>query len=184
MLGVFYLHHNNIVHRDIKPENILLMPDKSLKICDFGFAQHKPKECMSRAKCGTPNFIAPEILHQDEYDATASDIYSCGMTLYAMLTGIQPFARTVLHKLPKTVIHLLTKMMTKDVKSRINVSQVLTHPWLSSLYNVADIQSIKSDIRLPLNDLDVMYKNMSSSSCITNNNKPVEYIYRTKYHYK
>ncbi|MGH0170824.1 UNVERIFIED_CONTAM: hypothetical protein FKN15_059809 [Acipenser sinensis] len=93
---VDYLHCQGVVHRDLKPSNILYMEDSgnpdSIRICDFGFAkQLRGENGLLLTPCYTANFVAPEVLMRQGYDA-ACDIWSLGVLLYTMLAGYTPFA--------------------------------------------------------------------------------------------
>ncbi|KAM7160134.1 ribosomal protein S6 kinase alpha-6 isoform 2-T2 [Macrochelys suwanniensis] len=93
---VDYLHCQGVVHRDLKPSNILYMDDSnnadSIRICDFGFAkQLRGENGLLLTPCYTANFVAPEVLMRQGYDA-ACDIWSLGVLLYTMLAGYTPFA--------------------------------------------------------------------------------------------
>uniref|UniRef100_G3VW06 non-specific serine/threonine protein kinase n=1 Tax=Sarcophilus harrisii TaxID=9305 RepID=G3VW06_SARHA len=91
-----YLHSQGVVHRDLKPSNILYMDESgnpdSIRICDFGFAkQLRAENGLLMTPCYTANFVAPEVLKRQGYDA-ACDIWSLGILLYTMLAGFTPFA--------------------------------------------------------------------------------------------
>ncbi|GCB66814.1 hypothetical protein scyTo_0007945 [Scyliorhinus torazame] len=91
-----YLHAQGVVHRDLKPSNILYVDEsgnpESIRICDFGFAkQLRADNGLLMTPCYTANFVAPEVLKRQGYDA-ACDIWSLGVLLYTMLTGYTPFA--------------------------------------------------------------------------------------------
>uniref|UniRef100_A0A674BYF6 non-specific serine/threonine protein kinase n=1 Tax=Salmo trutta TaxID=8032 RepID=A0A674BYF6_SALTR len=93
---VHYLHCQGVVHRDLKPSNILYMDDSgnpdSIRICDFGFSkQLRGGNGLLLTPCYTANFVAPEVLMRQGYDA-ACDIWSLGVLLYTMLAGYTPFA--------------------------------------------------------------------------------------------
>ena len=91
------LHKNGIVHRDLKPENILYADKKGdnmdvIKIADFGLARSlAAKGEMMKTACGTPGYVAPEILANKGYDKTAVDMWSVGVILYILLCGFPPF---------------------------------------------------------------------------------------------
>ena len=89
--GISYCHKKNIFHRDIKLENVLVLKDDTVKIIDFGFAVKCNRETLQKLFCGTPNYMAPEIVKKEKYMACYSDIWSLGVLFYAMLFGIFPF---------------------------------------------------------------------------------------------
>ncbi|XP_065185405.1 serine/threonine-protein kinase Chk1-like [Sycon ciliatum] len=92
--GVEYIHHRGITHRDLKPENLLLDANDNLKITDFGLAtlfMNDGAERMMGRSCGTPPYIAPEVLRGRPYHARPSDLWSCGIVLVAMLSGEVPW---------------------------------------------------------------------------------------------
>ena len=76
--------------RDIKLENTLLdegMPCPNLKLCDFGYSKNEYVDSRPKSVSGTPDYIAPEVLLNDNYDGKTADIWSCGVMLYVMMTG-------------------------------------------------------------------------------------------------
>lgn len=88
-----YISSRGIVHRDLKPENLLLssrISDTSIKIADFGFAKFAPGEYSLTTMCGTPGYIAPEILRREKY-GTRSDMWSMGVIVFILLGGYPPF---------------------------------------------------------------------------------------------
>ena len=89
--GISYCQSKNICHRDIKLENILLVNDDIVKIIDFGFAVKATKESYQKLLCGTPSYMAPEIVNKERYIAQYSDVWSLGVLLFAMLYGRFPF---------------------------------------------------------------------------------------------
>ena len=139
--GLEYLHSLGICHRDMKPENILLDERMNIKIADFGFARFA-KSNVAETSCGSPHYVAPEVIAGGVYDGRAADIWSCGVVLYAMLTGTLPFddtsIRALLMKVRKAQFvmpnvsqefqDLLSKMLTRDPKQRIKLSEIKKHP--------------------------------------------------------
>ena len=89
--GVEYIHKKGFAHRDLKPENLLLTKEKILKIIDFGLCHDFDGENYLTTKCGSPSYAAPEILKGYPYDGFKTDIWCCGIILYAMLCGYLPF---------------------------------------------------------------------------------------------
>ena len=89
--GVGYCHGKSITHRDIKLENILLDEANNIKIIDFGFSTCIPNTRKIKIFCGTPSYMAPEIVSRKEYAGPPADIWALGVLLYAMLCGTFPF---------------------------------------------------------------------------------------------
>ncbi|ETM46186.1 ULK/ULK protein kinase [Phytophthora nicotianae] len=91
--GMQCLWQHNLIHRDLKPQNLLLVedsPTSALKIADFGFARQLAATSMAETLCGSPLYMAPEILKFQKYDAKA-DLWSVGTILFEMLTGRPPY---------------------------------------------------------------------------------------------
>ena len=97
--GVRYIHHRNILHRDLKLGNMFLTWDMTLKIGDFGLATQLSTENGSGGEtntlCGTPNYIAPEVLRKQGHGVEA-DVWAMGCMMFAMLVGTPPFGKTFL----------------------------------------------------------------------------------------
>lgn len=101
--GLKYIHSKSILHRDIKLDNILLTSEGDVKICDFGVSKLvKAGEIMTE-QCGTPAYIAPEVFENRGYEGYASDIWSAGVVLYAMLYGTVPFKASNMTELQKQI---------------------------------------------------------------------------------
>uniref|UniRef100_A0A7S4P3Z5 Protein kinase domain-containing protein n=1 Tax=Guillardia theta TaxID=55529 RepID=A0A7S4P3Z5_GUITH len=156
-----HLHALGITHRDIKPENLLyksndpLSPDyNTVKLADFGLAKFVGVDETMKTTCGTPGYVAPEIIDPkmpfgDGYGPSV-DIWSLGIVLYIMLCGFPPFlheSTAVLFQLIRKgefdfptpywdavssdAMDLVSKMLVVDAKSRLNAEQCLDHPWIS-----------------------------------------------------
>lgn len=98
LFAVEYLHHRKIAHRDLKTDNLILDRNDNLKLTDFGFAcfvtdQESKKPKLNATNCGTFEYMAPEVTEQSVYDAQLSDMWSCGIILYELLTKKLPFQR-------------------------------------------------------------------------------------------
>lgn len=89
--AVDYLHGMNIAHKDIKLENVLLDERGNVKLIDFGFAMKFRETMICNVYCGTPSYMAPEILSKTEHLGTAPDIWAIGVILYTLLAGAFPF---------------------------------------------------------------------------------------------
>ena len=146
--AIDYCHRFNIAHRDLKPENLLLDQDRNIKVADFGMAawQMNNTSGLLRTACGSPHYAAPEVIEGQAYNGSSSDIWSCGVILFALLAGRLPFDDEDLHTLlekvkigsydmPQTIDKraqdLITRMLEKDVCKRITVEQILVHPFFT-----------------------------------------------------
>jgi cGMP-dependent protein kinase 2 len=93
-LALEYLHDRDVVYRDMKPENVLLARDGSAKLGDFGFAKRLNKGAHTYTFCGTPGYVAPEVVLARGY-GTSVDWWGLGVLMYVLLTGQQPFSQMV-----------------------------------------------------------------------------------------
>jgi serine/threonine-protein kinase ULK/ATG1 len=114
--GIKYMRAQDIVHRDLKPQNILLCSGEPLivKIADFGFARHLEDQDMAATFCGSPLYMAPEVLAGNEYNAKA-DLWSLGAILYQCLTGKAPYRANSLNALKQLLKSNAKLDMSKDV---------------------------------------------------------------------
>lgn len=142
-----YCHEMGVVHRDVKPENILLTATGSVKLADFGLAVRVTKGQRLYGVAGSPAYVAPEVLlgHYTE----KVDVWGAGVLLHALLVGALPFQgsslEAVFESIKKTELDfrhgmwesisesardLVSKMLTRDVDTRLTADQVLGHPWI------------------------------------------------------
>ena len=91
VFGVGHIHARSVLHRDIKLDNMLLDADHCVKICDFGVSKILDKSLVIKEQCGTPAYIAPEVVSDQGYQGFYADHWSLGVLLYAMLCGTVPF---------------------------------------------------------------------------------------------
>ena len=143
-----YLHNNKICHRDLKPENILINEQNlKIKIIDFGLSNYfKPENnFILNSACGSPSYAAPEMIKNKPYNAKKVDVWSLGITLYVMLCGHLPFEDKNSLKLFKKILNfkldyngedmdeisknLLDKMLCKDFEKRIDIKDIINHPF-------------------------------------------------------
>ncbi|KAJ2956425.1 hypothetical protein NQZ79_g7748 [Umbelopsis isabellina] len=144
--GVDYCHKHLICHRDLKPENLLLDRNLDIKIADFGMASLQPIGSLLETSCGSPHYASPEIVTGRPYDGSSSDIWSCGIILYALLTGHLPFddenirlllkkVKTGRYVMPHDISYqaqdLIRKILVTDPAKRITTEQIKRHPWFA-----------------------------------------------------
>lgn len=150
VLALEYLHSHDIIYRDLKPENILLDRNGHIKITDFGFA--KEVSTVTWTLCGTPDYIAPEVITSKPYNKTV-DWWSLGVLIFEMLAGYTPFYDTTPMKTYEKilsgkihfpsffhpdVVDLLSRLITADLSSRLGnlvngPADIRNHPWFSEV---------------------------------------------------
>jgi len=102
--GLAHIHCRSVIHRDIKLDNILLDCEKGVKICDFGVSKIIKKGQVIQEQCGTPAYLAPEIIIDKGYEGFFVDVWSMGVLLYAMVCGTVPFKAQNLEDLHKLIL--------------------------------------------------------------------------------
>ena len=146
-----YIHNKNIVHRDIKLDNILIDLNNNIKLCDFGVGKYiSDNHELLYDQCGTPAYIAPEVVAGEGYEGFPVDLWSSGVVLYSLLMGSIPFKAQNINELQglimsgnykkttgisKNANDLLNKLLEINPKKRINVEEALNHPWFSDNNN-------------------------------------------------
>ena len=154
-----HLHKLNIVHRDLKPENLLYDTpddDAKIKVADFGLARMVSGTDMMKTACGTPGYVAPEILQNKGYDSPAVDLWSTGVILYILLCGFPPFYEEELPALFDSIMHarydfpspwwdptsdgakgLVKKLLHLDPKKRLTAAQTMEEERVQNASDVA-----------------------------------------------
>lgn len=183
VMGLQHCHEHWVCHRDLKPENLLLDSEKNIKIVDFGFAQvtRRWDAQLLKTACGSPHYTAPEVIAGSRvYDGSQSDVWSLGIIMFAMTTGMLPFDHpnvSILLRIVMTgkysvpffvsplVVDLISKMLVVNPKNRIKMENIRSHKSFRKLCpdlyvrrdqsksNSSDIlKNTKVELRAPWND--------------------------------
>ncbi|XP_048849276.1 death-associated protein kinase 2-like [Brienomyrus brachyistius] len=153
--GVKYMHSKQIVHFDLKPENIMLsdkkVPFPQIKIIDFGLAQYLTPGVGYRSSCGTPQYIAPEVIRYEPL-SSATDMWSIGVITYILLSGMSPFQGDTDEETLKNIVTMnyeiedryfpdtsenakefIKNLLVNDQSGRMTTEECLQHPWIKPL---------------------------------------------------
>uniref|UniRef100_A0A0A9HLE6 non-specific serine/threonine protein kinase n=1 Tax=Arundo donax TaxID=35708 RepID=A0A0A9HLE6_ARUDO len=153
--AVDYCHSRGVYHRDLKPENLLVDENGNLKVSDFGLSALK--ECQKQdgllhTTCGTPAYVAPEIINKKGYDGAKADIWSCGVILFVLLAGYLPFHDSNLMEMYRKISRgdvkypqwfssdlrrFMSKLLDPNPNTRITMEKLVEHPWFKKGYKPA-----------------------------------------------
>ncbi|RDX82355.1 CBL-interacting protein kinase 5, partial [Mucuna pruriens] len=167
--AVNHCHSRGVYHRDLKPENLLLDENGDLKVSDFGLSallESRKKDGLLHTTCGTPAYVAPEVIRKKGYDGAKADIWSCGVILYVLLAGFLPFNDKNLMEMYRKIIRadvkfpqwfspyarmLVYRILDPNPNTRIGIDKIVQSPWLRMGY-----EQIESLLPLsPRNDEDI-----------------------------
>jgi len=159
--AVYYLHNMKpiIIHRDIKPENVLLAEGLVAKLTDFGWSNYMQEDEKRTTVCGTPIYLAPEIIKEEGHDEKV-DIWCIGVLCFELITGNVPFQGSDIDTLKDNILHLkiawpkdinidaknlIKKILKSDPSSRISLEEMLQHPFFTKYFPNAVKSLIKPD---------------------------------------
>jgi 5'-AMP-activated protein kinase catalytic alpha subunit len=158
--AIDFCHTRGVYHRDIKPENLLLDENEDLKVSDFGLsalAESKRQDGLLHTTCGTPAYVAPEVINRKGYDGAKADIWSCGVVLYVLLAGYLPFHDSNLMEMyrkigksdykcpnwfPPEVRRLLSKMLDPNPGTRASIAKIKESSWFRKVLNSKHIKPV------------------------------------------
>ncbi|XP_011016483.1 PREDICTED: CBL-interacting serine/threonine-protein kinase 25-like [Populus euphratica] len=145
--AIDYCHSRGVYHRDLKPENMLLDEDENLKISDFGLSalpEQLLQDGLLHTLCGTPAYVAPEVLRKKGYDGSKADTWSCGVILYVLLAGFLPFQDENVMKMYRKIFkaeyefqpwfstdakRLISRLLVADPERRITIPAIMRNHW-------------------------------------------------------
>jgi serine/threonine protein kinase len=171
VLALEYLHSYGVIYRDLKPENVLFDKDGHVCLTDFGISKEIGED-KTKTLCGTPSYLAPEILKGEAYGESV-DWWSLGVLINEMVTGKNPFRSKNIHQTMQWILHkplvfpeglsnittdFITRLLNRDPRQRLGCGitgarEVKFHPFLKQT-NWADlaVKRIKSPLRITLSD--------------------------------
>jgi len=166
LAAILYVHNHGIAHRDLKPENLLLIQNEGgeeiIKIADFGLSKDFGEEQL-QTSCGTPDYVAPEVLMGEPYDMSV-DIWSIGVISYVLLCGFPPFYGDSQKELFENIMsgtydfpdpewtevspgakNFIKKILVVDPEKRMNAEQCLQDDWMKETTGVKkDLKRLES----------------------------------------
>ncbi|XP_010275075.1 PREDICTED: CBL-interacting serine/threonine-protein kinase 23-like isoform X5 [Nelumbo nucifera] len=169
--AVDYCHSRGVFHRDLKPENLLLDANGILKVSDFGLSalpQQVREDGLLHTTCGTPNYVAPEVINNKGYDGAKADLWSCGVILFVLMAGYLPFEDSNLMQLYKKIFKadfncpswfstsakkLIKRILDPNPATRISISEVIENEWFKKGYKPPIFES--ADVSL--DDVDAIF---------------------------
>ncbi|XP_065013764.1 CBL-interacting protein kinase 32 isoform X2 [Musa acuminata AAA Group] len=171
--AVDYCHSRGVYHRDLKPENLLLDAYGNLKVSDFGLSalsQQVRDDGLFHTTCGTPNYVAPEVLNDRGYDGATADLWSCGVILFVLLAGYLPFEDSNLMILYNKIsaadftcppwlsfgaMRLLARILDPNPMTRITIPEILEDDWFKKGYKPPVFEE---KYETSLDDVDAVFK--------------------------
>lgn len=151
--AVDFCHSRGVYHRDLKPENLLVDDNGNLKVSDFGLsalAESKKQDGLLHTTCGTPAYVAPEVINRKGYDGAKADIWSCGVILFVLMAGYLPFQEPNLMEMykkigkaefkfptwfPSDARKLITRILDPNPATRISIRKITENPWFRKGFN-------------------------------------------------
>ncbi|KAG2407631.1 CBL-interacting serine/threonine-protein [Vigna angularis] len=184
-----YCHNKGVYHRDLKPENLLLDSKGNLKVSDFGLSALQKCNDVLTTRCGSPCYVAPELLLSKGYNGAAADVWSCGVILFELLAGYLPFNDQNLmnlygkiwkseYKCPtwftRSQKKLIAKILEPRPAKRITISDIIEDPWFQKDYK--PVFASEFDQNINSEDVDVAFNSIEENVRETTVSKSSSFI--------
>ncbi|KAL2338604.1 hypothetical protein Fmac_013050 [Flemingia macrophylla] len=171
-----YCHNKGVYHRDLKPENLLLDNKGNLKVSDFGLSALQKRNDVLTTRCGSPCYVAPELLLNKAYDGASVDVWSCGVVLFELLAGYLPFNDQNLMNLYAKIWKaeykcppwftlsqrkLIAKILQPRPVKRITIPDIIEDEWFQTDYKPASEYDFDQNINL--DDVDVAFNSIEEN---------------------
>lgn len=187
IMAADYIHSKNVTHRDIKPENLMIDSFSHVKLTDFGLSDFfdTDNNDMVTNSCGSIIYASPECLSGQPYNGRSTDAWSCGVTIYTLITGRSPWKgqdeESITEEIFTTEIRLprfltpmccdfLTRLLERDWRKRMTIEEALKHPWIDGSSFPANRSRGSVDIR---NQSASIFKNPATFSIQTSSTEKV-----------
>lgn len=189
--AVDFCHSRGVYHRDLKPENLLVDEHGNLKVSDFGLSalrECQKQDGLLHTTCGTPAYVAPEIINKKGYDGAKADIWSCGVILFVLLAGYLPFHDANLVEMYRKISRadvkypqwfspelrrLMPKLLEPNPNNRITIEKLVEHPWFKKGYRPA-VMLAQPHGSSSLKDVQVAFSNADHKDSSTKVEQPAD----------
>ncbi|KAF5180373.1 Cbl-interacting protein kinase [Thalictrum thalictroides] len=180
--AIDFCHSRGVYHRDLKPENLLLDENGNLKVTDFGLSalfESRRQDGLLHTTCGTPAYVAPEVINKKGYDGAKADIWSCGVVLFVLLAGYLPFQDPNLMELykkisrgdfkcpnwfPSEVRKLLSRILDPNPRSRITLDKIMENSWFKKGYKPIENTQPQEEKGDSLKDVQAAFSSSSEEN--------------------